>query len=460
MALGDFDAFYGLEPWSAIDIKERDWYVPELQRAFRQVSNYSQLVPVKVDFTAVRTKKMIWTGLWNLEPDITAIATRGLWLPTMYPDGWQVELELDTYGGKIALHKYDELVTFFTTGGRQAGALAPLCRSLMSDAIVDHLEKQIRNAFLSLPVFYITGGGTGFGDIAQADVYDPDVAMDVSLEFAYNEVMDPNSPNGVNAVAFASPGQIFQAQKDSDYKGIAQYSEIGARSLLRYEMGQYKGLRYVQHPINTLWNCGTMKAQATVSSAISAGDGSPDPSTTKVLGAYKVGQKSGPTRYIQLGTHLVGAITDYDVGDTISIHTARSAGTTQPYTVQNAPLPTDGTKVDRRIVSVDTSNNRLVLDRPIQRDYDTDLGSGVYAYVTKGLHIHAAVVIAGPGAVVGGFAQPPKLMFPPAIDDREAMYRVTWDSVHEYGLFRPEMAVVIFSAGYTSRAGYKRYGNE
>ena len=105
MATGDFDAFYGQEPWSAIDIKERDWYVPELQQAFRQTSNYSQMVPVRVDFTAVRTKKMIWTGMWGLEPDITPIATRSLWLPTMYPDGFQIEMTLDSYGGKVGLHK-------------------------------------------------------------------------------------------------------------------------------------------------------------------------------------------------------------------------------------------------------------------------------------------------------------------------------------------------------------------
>lgn len=79
MATGDFDTYYGTEPWSAIDIKERDWYVPELQFAFRQASNYSQMVPIKVDFAALRTKKMIWTGLWGLEPDITAIGARDIW---------------------------------------------------------------------------------------------------------------------------------------------------------------------------------------------------------------------------------------------------------------------------------------------------------------------------------------------------------------------------------------------
>lgn len=451
----DFDTYYGVEPWSAISIKERDWYVPELQRAFRQTSNYSQMVPIKVDFTAVRTKKMIWTGLWGLEPNINSIDNRSIWLDTMHPDGWQIELELATYGGKIALHKYDELITFFTTSGRSAGALAPLCRSLMSDAIVDHLEKQIRNAFLSLPVAYVVGGGTGFSSIGSTDLFDPGLAMDVSLEFAYNQVLDPNSPNGVSSVAFASPGQIYQAQQDSSYKGIAQYSELGARSLLRYEMGQYKGLRYVQHPINTLYNCGAVTAQTTITSAVEAGDGAPDPSTTKVLGAYKVGQATANINYRYIP---VADSSSFSVGDVVSLHTLRGPVAGTPFDVTNAPYPTDGTKIERRIVSIPDSTS-IVLDRPIQHDYDTALASNVYGYVTKGLHIHAAVVIAAPGAVVGGFAQPPKLMFPPAIDDREAMYRVSWDSVHNYGLFRPETAAIIYSAGYVSSAGYKRLGS-
>ena len=456
-----FDSYYGLEPWSAIDIKERDWYVPELLQAFKLSSNYSQLVPVQVDFTAMRTKKIIWSGLWGLEPNINAIDARSLWLPTMHPDGFQIELTLDSYGGKIALHKYDELITFFTSRGRDARVLAGLSRTMLSEAIITHMEKKIRNAFMTLPIYYIQGGGTGFNDIADTDLYDPGIAMDVSLEFAYNETLDPNQANGVSAVAFASPGVIYQAQKDSGYTGVAQYSEIGARSLLRYEMGAYKGFtRYVQHPINVLWNCGAITAQAPVSAAINAGDGAPAPASEKVLKSYMVGQKSGPTRYIQLGTFDVGSITDFKKGDRVSIHVLKSDGATAPYDVVDAPLPTDGYKVDRIVHEVDTGNGRLVFTKPIQEDYTTEIETGIYAYVTKGLHIHACVVVTGPGAVVGGFAQPPQIMFPPAVDDRLAMYRISWDSVHEYGLYRPEVAVVIFCAGYTSQYGRKTLGND
>ena len=67
------DTYYGDEPWSAWDINQRDWYVPELQRAYRQRSNYWQMVPVKVDFTAQRTGTIIWTGIYDLEPAIDSI---------------------------------------------------------------------------------------------------------------------------------------------------------------------------------------------------------------------------------------------------------------------------------------------------------------------------------------------------------------------------------------------------
>ena len=104
-ATSGLDSFYGDEPWSAWDINQRDWYVPELQRAYRQKSNYGQMVPVKVDFTAQRTGKIIWTGLYDLEPAIDSIGLRDIWLKSSYSDGWRMEITMSHYGDKIALHR-------------------------------------------------------------------------------------------------------------------------------------------------------------------------------------------------------------------------------------------------------------------------------------------------------------------------------------------------------------------
>ena len=458
---------YGDEPWSAWDINQRDWYVPELQRAYRQKSNYGQMVPVKVDFTAQRTGTIIWTGIYDLEPAIDSIGLRDIWLESNYTDGWRMNITMHHYGDKIALHKYDPLVTFFTAGGG-AGNLAGLCRQLLGNSIIDTMETQIRNAFLGLPMAFYAGGGSGFSDIGSTDLFDPEQAMDVQLNFSYHEVVDPNAPGGLSAVAYASPGQIYSAQNNSTFIGNIKYASEGVQRILRYEMGQYKGLRYLNHPINTLYNCGTITAQTAVTSAITAGDGAPDPTSTTVLDTYEVGQRTGSqTHYIQLdSTFDTGGIGNIDVGDVISIHTRLSAGDGSdgaPYDIANAPLPTDGTKIERRVVEVDNVNYRLVLDKPIMRDYSTaaanDCEAGEYAFVTKGLHIHAAVIVAAPGAVVGGFAQPPQIHFPPAVDDLEALWRMSWDGYYDYSRFRTEAAAVIFSAGYVSQAGYKNLGN-
>jgi hypothetical protein len=457
------DTYYGDEPWSAWDLNQRDWYVPELQRAYRLRSNYGQMVPVKVDFTAQRTGTIIWTGIFDLEPSIDAIGLRDIWLSSQYTDGWRMSIGMQHYGGKMALHKFDPLVTFFTANGRGAAGLAGLTRELLGNSIVDTMEKQIRNAFLGLNVRYIAGGGDGFSDIAAGDLMDPAMAMDVQLNFAYSEIVDPNSPGGLTAVAYASPGQIHAIQGDADYKSIRQYNAEGMRQLLRYEVGENKGLRYVNHPINTLYNCGAITAQAPVSAAIHAGDGAPDPTSTKVNGTYEMGQRAGSqVHYIQLGVFTTGTIADLAVGDYISIHTRKSAGTVLPYDIAGAPLPTDGTKIERRIVAIDSGNGRITVDKPILADYDVDgandCGAGEFAFVTKGLHIHAAVIAAAPGAVVGGFAQPPQLHVPPAVDDLEALFRLSWDGYYDYSLFRTEAACVIFSAGNVSFAGFKGTG--
>jgi hypothetical protein len=459
------DTYYGDEPWSAWDINQRAWYIPELQRAHHMRSNYGQMVPVKVDFTAQRTGQIIWTGLYDLEPSIDSIGLRDIWLKSQYTDGWRQSITMHHYGDKMALHKYDPLVTFFTAGGG-AEALSGLVRELLSNSIIDVMEAQIRNAFLSLPVYYISGGGTGgFSEIAAGDVFDPELAMDIQLNFAYSEVVDPNAAGGLSAVMYASPGMIHSAQSNSTFIDKIKYASEGVQRLFRYEMGAYKGIRYLQHPINTLWNCGEIVAQAPVTTAITAGDGAPDPTTTKVLGVYEQGQRSGSqAHHIHLGSFSTGAITDLKVNDTISIHTRKSDGGTMPYDIVGAPLPTDGTKLERRIQAIDTGTGTITLDKPIMRDYnveaDNDCSAGEYAFVTKGRHIHAGVIVAAPGAVVGGFAQPPQLHTPPAVDDLEAMYRFAWDGYYDYSPFRTEAAVVVYSAGYTSYAGKKAKGGD
>lgn len=469
---------YYAEPWSAWDLNLRDWYHPELIISFMQRSYLSQMVPLRVDPAAMGTKKLIWTGLYPLEPNWNSIDNVSWWLEKMVPTGYRVEVEMETYGGGMGLHKYHPLVTFWKRGGG-TNALAQITRDFVADAMVRQIEQQVLNAYLTKPHVYITGqaSGSGVGDLTANNTYDVTKAHEVGLDFEYMYTTQPGQIP--TQVAYLSPGQAYAIRKDStNWITPQQYTEFGIRRVMNWEVGAYVGVgRYLRHPINTLYNFGTLAIHCNVKAAINPGDGAPDPSTTTIDGARRVGQitEGTPTRYIQLGTTAgdfdVGWDTDigttmakFLVGDIVTIHTVESPGTDSLWNVQYAPLPSDGTICYRQIVSVDTANARLAFDKPIVKNYTIDgqgdCDAGEYAFVSKGLHIHVALHMAKPGGVVGAFADPPKLMFPAPFDDRQAQYRVTWDGVYGYRLFQPENYHVILSAGYVSARTYMRKGNE
>jgi hypothetical protein len=206
----------------------------------------------------------------------------------------------------------------------------------------------------------------------------------------------------------------------------------------------------VQSPKLVLWNCGALIAQAPISAAIHAGDGAPVPSTTKVDNTYRVGQTSaGIVNYIQLGTFGTGAITDIHVNDIVTVHLTRSSA----YGVTNGVNYAEGTLSNRRVVAVDTGNARITLDTPIMIDMATDLGAGVYGYVTKGRNIHASIFVGGPQAIVSGVALPPRFHAPPPVDDFEMVQRFSWDGYLGYQVYAPEVFEVVFSAGTTRVKG-------
>lgn len=469
---------YSLEPWSGWSINQRDWWVPEVLWAWRQTSNYQRVVPLRVNFAAVATKKMTWTGLYHLEPNYNSVPDTSLWLEKMYPAGWYQEMTLNTYAGGMGLHKFHPLITFFNAGGGQ-GALRELTRQYVTAAMMDQLETQIFHGFLKKSTYKVAGGvaGTGgFSEIAAADLYNPTIGEELSLDFKYMKIAPPNTGGPVGQLAFVSPGQTYAVKNDNtNWRSILQYSDWGIQKYFNGEVGSFRGVRFVETPINVLFNHGTLTCCSTILAAVDPGDGAPDPETTTIDGVKRAGQKtvSGsvePTYYIQLGaieadflvgwdTNLATTMALFAEGQIVTLHTLKSDGNTNPYDVEHAPTaPADGTVTYRQIKSVDTVNGRITLDQPVQKPLQTDLGSGIYGYASIGVHIHAGIHMGAPGGVVGGFAQPPALMFPPTVDDRMAQYRATWDGVYEYEPFKPEVYHIIYSAGQVSMRGFMGTG--
>lgn len=441
--------FYADNPVEVLDKNQRVWYDPNVLQLFRNRSLFSDIMTYARNLNDVRATSMIVTQVLEPHANYNALATRQLWLPAMHIDSRSIEITFQHHGGKVALHDYDDLVTYWKADAR--GGLRNILNRVLGSNIINVHDYLARNALINGALTqtgytYYAGTATDFDDITATDKMTPDIAAEIQLGMKYREVAGALNPDGSAGavVCYTSPGVIFDLQKDPDWVEVAKYADPSR--LFKYEVGSYKNVRFVESPRLVLWNCGTVAFQETISAAAHAGDGAPSPASTKVDGTYMVGQTSaGIVNYIQLsGTPITGTLAgNVAVNDIITIHISR----TSAFGVTNGVNPFDGTVHDRRVVAIDTGNNRIVLDKPIMLDFATDLGSGVYGYVTKGFNVHSSIFVGAPQGIVTGVAAPIRLHTPPPIDDLQAIYRYSWNDRMGFQPYAPEVFEVVFSSG-------------
>jgi N4-gp56 family major capsid protein len=412
---------------------------------FRQHSVFLGLVPFAFNLGAVNTTRMTITQSLGIHPNFDSFGLRDIWMPASHIDSRSVDVVFQRNAGKVAYDEYSDLITYWQEGtaAQRAGVLESILRSELGMHYVEVQDYLIRNAFLSGNYKMYAGGATDFATLGTDDVFDLDIIGDIWLGLTMRDApiaADPNLPmsNSGSLLAITSPGVIntvVTSALEDQWKQVQLYAANGR--LNKYEVGAYQNARFMSSNRMVLFNCGAIIAQAALSGTHPAGSGAPDPSTTLVDGVYKVGQ-DGMQRYIQLGAFGTGDINDFEVNDIVSIHVDR----TSDFGVTNGADYRDGTKHDRRVVAIDTDEDRLYLDRPIMEDFGNNVG-----YVTKARHIHATVFVGGPKGVVAGVGRPVRFKALPPVDDFGMVHRFSWDQYIGYQQFRPEMFEVYFSAG-------------
>ena len=425
---------YGDTPWPDFETNQRTVYVPDLLEVFRRNSIFYGMVDYSVDLLAYRTNQIVFTQPIDPEPNIAELGLRDLWLPQLYMDSRSITITATRYGDKIAMHKYDDYITYWREN-RVAG-MRKIVRRRLGPHIVSSLDRLARNEFLRNINRTFAGGASGFASLEADDTFEIGITRAVQLGADY-------SPDPVRNPVFCvtSPAAKYTIRNDANGEFISRLTYANPPRLINGEVGVYEGVVFSIHPDLTLWNCGTVLAQTTITTAIQRGDGSPDPNTTKVDDVWQTGQP-GATHYIQ-----VASVTGFSVGDYVTLHTARPSANSE-MAVQDGVQWDHPYNRERRIVAIDTTNNRLSFDYPILDDYyQTDLGGGVYGYVTKARPVHAALFIKGPRAVVAGVIQPPQTYEPTPFDDTGAVYRASWDAYMKYQQFYNHRAEVYFFAG-------------
>lgn len=439
-----FDTEYGVTPWEDFKTNQRTVYVPDLLEVFRHKALFYKMVTYGVNLAAQRTGTMVFTQPIDPEPSIQAIDNRLLWLPQLYMDSRNVQITALRYGNKIQMHKYDDMITYWKENG--SAGLRAIMSKRVAPNMVGSLDLLARNAFLDHAHPMFAGTASGFNDLAATDTFDPAIARALWLGADYQP--DPTTNPIFGLVSPSATYSLKSSASSTEWVTRLQYARPVA--LINYEIGSYEDVRFAQSPLLTLWNCGTVIAQTTITAAANQGSGAPDPEVTPVDGVWNVGQPGvAATHYI-----TVESTAGFTVGDYVTLHRVRPAANAAKATINGVTWNHYQNRTRRITEIVDAT--KMSFARPLLTEwYEAVVAEqSYYGWVTLARPIHCGIFIKGPRGVVSGVLQPPQTYTPPPVDDTESIFRFSWDAYLKYQIMYPSRFEVYFYAGPIRRLGH------
>lgn len=401
---------------------QRTYFESQLLETLRTKSILVPFCAVKEEFAARDTGRMTYTEVFDTDPNYNPLGEQDIWMRGAHLDSRSVTIDLEIHGDTLKFSDYSEVVQYVNKGN-----LRGLVRDKIGRNQVDMLDILARNAFLSHPNKVYAGGTRANRAAIQAtDLFDPNFA-----ELARTHLEEDDIPgiamegdgDGAVIVCITTPRVLHDIRTAAGSKWLEVQQYVGTNRKFTSEVGMWGGVRFIKSNRLVLPNHGAVVQQTTLSADTVPGQGA----KATVDNVYSVGQSTS-TRYITVADE-----TGFVVGDNVTIHSL-ALGT--------SVLETDGTQETRRIVEIDTVNNRLVFNKPLLKPHTSG------DYVTKGINIHSAIFVGGP-AVVYGVGERPTPVLPPKIDDLQMVNRYGWRGFLKFQMFRPEYIEVHEVAGST-----------
>jgi N4-gp56 family major capsid protein len=398
---------------------QRTYYEGVLLETLRTKSILMPYCRVKEDFNALHTGQIVFSEVYDLEPNWNETSESTIWKKGMSLDSRTVTIDLNWYHDIIKYSDHMNVLSYL-----QNGDTAGIVRDKLGVSMVDTLDILSRNAHLQHPNKLYGGDATSRATLEAEDIFDPDIAEDIRISLEEDEIpgISTVEDGGATIVCATSPRVIhdIRTDADSDWIDVQNYQSTGRK--FRSEVGMWAGVRFVKTNRLRLRNHGSVTNQTQLSAGTDPGQGA----ATTVDTVYSPGQ-SGATTYVS-----VDDSSDFSVGDYVTIHT-QSLGDTV--------LETDGFQETRRVVAKDSGGaDRLSFDKPLLKSHSEN------DYVTTGLDVHASIFWGGPG-VVYGVAERPNVIVPPKYDDALLINRIGWRGMLKFQLFRPEWFRVVETAG-------------
>lgn len=418
--------------WSStLPAGQRDYYEQLLLETLRTKSILIPFTTMKEDFRARDTGTIIFSEVFDTDPNYNPLSETGIWLSGSYLDSRSVSIGLEIHGDILKMSDYNELVNFWANGD-----LRGLIKGKLGQNQIDYLDILARNAFLSAPYKSYSGSGnTDRFDLAQTDVFDPDTAELIRVHLEEREIpgaVNVSDDAGQVIVCATTPRVIYDIRNAaaSKWLELQEYEQTGRK--FRAEAGMWAGIRFVRTNRLKLFNHGLVSLETTLTAPTVVGQGA----SATVDSVYSVGQ-AGSTRYIE-----VTASAGFVVGQIVTVVAAGEVG--DDGSGGHPPVEGAGSQETRKIVAVDSGgSNRLTFDKPLLKPHAAS------DYVVRGVDVNSSIFFGGP-AVVYGVGERPTPTLPPKIDDLQMVNRYGWRGFLKMQMFRPEWLEVVESGGSVS----------
>ncbi len=407
----------GLLTSNMLPLAYRPYYVAQLLDVIRRKAIWYQYARVVPDFNAVKTKQIVLTEVYDLHPAIGTLSEGVPFAEGAYLDADQYVLSVSEHGNVLKTNSFATEPSFWNSGDFKS-----LVRDKMGRNIVDSFELQARNAHLLTQYLWYSDKGAGATPTTRPTIGADDIFGMELASLSRTNLMsrDAVGLEDSSIVCLCHPRQSHDVREGAGSKWLDKVSYANPSAILRGEVGTCDGVRYVNSNHCRLPNAGEIVAQTTLSSASLRGQGGPKSDKASLL------------NYV-----AVHAVTDFAVGQEVTIHTA-SLGAT----VTDA----DPLAEHRLITRIDADNLRLYFDRALLVAHAED------AYVTEARDIYAAAVIGGQSVALA-VAQLPTVIVPPVIDDYGRINRISWYGVYDFQMLRDLFVEVWLTSASTANHG-------
>ena len=434
---------------------------------FTPLLNYVNMIPGAN--TWITGRELLGTHV-----DHSTIGNRQRYINAMYVDSREKKLTSDgRYGGKVQIHKFDQLVSRFESNPPMF--MLAVLRERLAQGIVETHEKIARDATFSYSDFKFLADGSAwtsttadFSTLTASSTYQFDIRFVNEIRLRMLErsrkwtqrwgtfaAPIPGAQFQNDLMIMCTPNHMYDVWTSDEGAWLEDLRQLQDERIINGGVARYRGATFVENPWLILRNAGVITKQVGVTAQIKWGDGAPDPgdggSGTQVDNIYYVGQSSTDvTHYIQCSAFSAG---EFVAGDIISIHTSR----TSDWGITNGCNFLHGKTYDVEVASVDASNNRLVLTEPLTEEYtesfeDTTLGP-IYAYVTEARDIHPVVIVGARGYATFAARTKVELYNPPDVADLPGVHRFTWDEYGATNRWNPYTWEIIFTVASDTRGG-------